>query len=150
MNRREFLEVMGLTASGCCLSAALPPNPAVGETAASPLAAQAFYWSWWAHEPLDHYRRMNTVVGAVDANASGLLQWCERIHSEELVRMMAGLGVNLAEAHFFKGFGLKHEHAEQQRTAREGSDPGLSCQHLAPMVAHRTTRHHGPRRRSAS
>jgi len=32
--------------------------------------------------------------------------------------MMAGLGVNLGVTHFFKGFGLVHERAEQQNTAR--------------------------------
>ena len=53
----------------------------------------------------------------MDASAPWLPQWWDRIHSEELVRTMTGLGVNLAVTHFFKGFGLKHEHAEQQRTA---------------------------------
>jgi hypothetical protein len=84
-----------------------PPSPA-----SAPL-----YWAWWGWEPLDHYRRAGGVVGAVDTSAPWLAQWYERLHTEELARLMAGLGVNLAVTHFFKGFGLVRERAEQQRTA---------------------------------
>jgi hypothetical protein len=83
----------------------------------APVNTTPLYWAWWAWEPTDHYRRTGGVVAAVDVNAPSFPQWYERLHSEDLVRMMADLGVNLAVTHFFKGFGLKHEHAEQQRTA---------------------------------
>ena len=73
------------------------------------------YWSWWGWEPLDHYRRAGGVVGAVDGSAAWLTEWYDRLHSEELVRTVAGLGVNLAFTHFFKGFGLVHEREERAR-----------------------------------
>ncbi|MDD4870271.1 MAG: beta-galactosidase, partial [Kiritimatiellae bacterium] len=76
------------------------------------------YWSWWGWEPLDHYRRGGGTAGAVDINSASALQWFDRLHSEETVKMMAGLGVNLGITHFFKGFGLKHERVEQERTAQ--------------------------------
>ena len=57
------------------------------------------------------------MVGAVDATAPWFPAWYERMHSEETVRSMADLGVNLVVTHFFKGFGLEHEREEQQRTA---------------------------------
>ena len=117
MQRREFLELLGSTAAGCCLPAALAADLPAAPAARPRDGLPPLYWSWWAWEPLDHYRRMNGVVGAVDAHAPWLPDWYNRIHSEELVRTMTGLGVNLAVTHFFKGFGLKHEHAEQQRTA---------------------------------
>jgi hypothetical protein len=84
----------------------------VAKVADSPL-----YWSWWGWEPLDHYRRLARNAGAVDGRAPWLNQWYDRLHSEELMALMASLGVNMAITHFFKGFGLQHEHAEHERTA---------------------------------
>jgi len=130
MKRREFLHAAG----GGLLALGAARIPARGrereDRQAQPeagtgrrpqdeadAAQAAYYWSWWGWEPLAHYRRTGGVVGAVDVSAPGFSQWYERLHSEELVRTMARLGVNLAVTHFFKGFGLKHERAEQQRTA---------------------------------
>jgi hypothetical protein len=75
------------------------------------------YWSFWGWEPLDHYRRLAGNTGAVDGRAHSLPQWYERLHTENLVELMARLGLNLAVTSFFKGFGLQHEQAEQERTA---------------------------------
>jgi hypothetical protein len=66
---------------------------------------------------MDHYRRLSANTGAVDGRAPRLANWYDRLHSEELVMLMAEVGINLAVTHFFKGFGLQHEHQEQQRTA---------------------------------
>jgi len=133
MKRRDFLGAVGgggflalsagqMLAFGQEKERGRPkPEPgAEGETtkeAADAARPSSFYWSWWGWEPLAHYRRTGGVVGAVDVTAPGFPQWYERLHSEELVRTMSALGVNLAVTHFFKGFGLKHERAEQQRTA---------------------------------
>lgn len=110
MSRREFLP----STAGALLATGL--SGWASEVA--PAAGQPpLYWAWWCWEPLDHYRRTGGIVGAVDTRAPEMPQWYERIHSEEVVRMMSELGVNLACTHFFKGFGLVHERAEQQRTA---------------------------------
>jgi hypothetical protein len=77
----------------------------------------AHYWAWWGWEPIDHNRRVGGIAGAVDGSSAWLPQWYDRLHGEELVRTMADLGVNLAITHFYKGFGLKHESPQQQRTA---------------------------------
>lgn len=118
LSRRAFLETTGYAAAA---SLCVPPRHALAAVAAGPakskLAAGPLYWSWWGWEPRDHYRRVGGNVAAVDAAAPWLDAWFDRLHSEELVATMTGLGVNLAVTHFFKGFGLKHEQAEQQRTA---------------------------------
>lgn len=133
MKRRDFLGAVG---GGGLLALGAGRGPAFGQEkqasrpkaeagsgrdskdAAEPARPSSFYWSWWGWEPLAHYRRTSGVVGAVDVSDPGFPQWYERLHSEELVRTMSELGVNLAVTHFFKGFGLKHERAEQQRTAQ--------------------------------
>ncbi|MBI5395082.1 MAG: hypothetical protein HZA91_07280 [Verrucomicrobia bacterium] len=112
LGRRDFI---GCVAGGAWLACGFPRATA---GAAKPSATQSqLYWAWWGWEPLDHYRRTGGIVGAVDTKSPSMPQWYERLHSEEVVRMMAGLGVNLACTHFFKGFGLVHERAERQRTA---------------------------------
>jgi len=118
LGRRTFLEM----ASGAAMVSLCPMAwNASAQTLASgqksKLAGDPLYWSWWGWEPLDHYRRLGGNVGAVDASAPWLTEWYDRLHSEELVKTMAGLGVNLAVTHFFKGFGLKHERPAQERTA---------------------------------
>ena len=65
---------------------------------------------------MDHYRRAGGTVGAVDASALWLHEWYDRIHSEDLVKEMADMGVNLAITHFFKGFGIEHEREAMSRT----------------------------------
>lgn len=75
------------------------------------------YWAWWGWEPWEHNRRAGGITGAVDGSSHWLHKWYARLHSEELVEKMAKAGVTLAVTHFFKGFGLRHERAEQQRTA---------------------------------
>jgi len=117
-DRRAFLELAG----GATLLSLAPAGwsqaaPAAAERPRSKLARGPLYWSWWGWEPLDHYHRLGGNVAAVDTSAAWLPLWFDRLHSEELVQTMAGLGINLAVTHFFKGFGLKQERSEQQRTA---------------------------------
>jgi hypothetical protein len=114
MGRREFL---GCVSAGAWLACKAPTVWAAGSDTPKPAARAPLYWAWWGWEPLDHYRRTGGIVGAVDTKSPSMPQWYERLHSEEVVRMMASLGVNLGCTHFFKGFGLVHERAEQQRTA---------------------------------
>jgi len=114
MGRRDFL---GCVAGGVGLAWKLPLAQAGSGAGAGSPAQGPLYWAWWGWEPLDHYRRTGGIVGAVDTNAPWMPQWYERLHTEEIARLMAGLGINLACTHFFKGFGLAHERAEQQHTA---------------------------------
>jgi len=116
MGRRDFLcRVAGAScvASLFPVKALLAAAPSTRDT----VTQAPYYWSWWGWEPLAHYRRAGGIVGAVDTKSPTLEQWYDRLHSEEIVRKMASLGVNLAITHFFKGFGLVAERAEQQRTA---------------------------------
>lgn len=114
MGRRDFL---GCLAGGVGLALPWPLAQAADNDGARSPAQGPLYWAWWGWEPIDHYRRTGGIVGAVDTNAPWMPQWYERLHSEEVVRLMSGLGINLACTHFFKGFGLAYEQAEQQRTA---------------------------------
>ena len=133
MKRREFLGAVGsgavvLAGAGRVFageqeteSGRQPAAPGARREptdAAASAQSSPYYWSWWGWEPQDHYRRTGGMVGAVDVTSAGFPQWYARLHSEEMVRTMSELGVNLAVTHFFKGFGLKHERAEQERTAQ--------------------------------
>ena len=76
----------------------------------------ATVWSYWNHEPADHLRRMSYSSPSVFTIGEWLPQWYERLHGEELIAKAADLGVDTVYCHFFKGFGLRHEHAEIERT----------------------------------
>ena len=76
----------------------------------------ATIWSYWNHEPADHLRRMSYTKPSVFTVGEWMPQWCERLHCEELIAKAASLGVDTVYCHFFKGFGLKHEHDEIERT----------------------------------
>jgi len=78
-------------------------------------AAEPFIWSYWCHEPADHLRRMGTNP-SVFTLGEWMPKWYERMHGEELISRAAGYGVNHVYMHFFKGFGLRHEHDEMERT----------------------------------
>lgn len=73
-------------------------------------------WSYWNHEPADHLRRMSYCRATIFTLGDWLPRWYGRLHGEELVSKAAELGVNMVYCHYFKGFGLKHERAEMERT----------------------------------
>lgn len=73
-------------------------------------------WAWWCWEPIDHYQR--TGINLAQSSSEWLLKWYDRIHSEETVKMMAEMGINLAVTHFFKGMGKKFEEPEMERTKK--------------------------------
>lgn len=118
IDRRDFI---GLAAGASALATLGPAaslfSPPAMAAAARGVQGEPLYWAWWGWEPLAHYRRMGRMVGGVDARSPTIEQWFDRLHSEPLAKQMAGLGINLAVTHFFKGFGLVAERAEQQRTA---------------------------------
>lgn len=127
--RRHFLgQLGGLPLLGTSLlsanlwDAAMAGEPAVlspeTQQAKDRATDSAVYWAWWGWEPWEHNRRAGGVTGAVDGSSHWLHRWYGRLHSEEMVELMAKLGVNMAVTHYFKGFGLEHERAEAQRTAR--------------------------------
>ena len=76
----------------------------------------ATVWTYWNHEPADHLRRMSYSAPSVFTLGEWLPEWYERLHGEELIGKAASLGVDTVYCHFFKGFGLKHEHDEMERT----------------------------------
>ena len=92
---------LGAFASLLCGVATAMPKPVV--------------WMGWAHEPDDFMRRRGGR-----GNSATYGEWTnagyDRIHSEEVVRKAADLGVNLIYCHFFKGFGLDYERANMERT----------------------------------
>jgi hypothetical protein len=123
--RRDFLGQLGsLPLLGTSIlsanwaGAADPLSKAQIADAKQRATDQPLYWAWWGWEPWEHHRRAGGVTGSVDGSSHWLHQWYDRLHTEELVKLMANVGVNMAITHFFKGFGLQHEHAEQQRTAQ--------------------------------
>lgn len=79
-------------------------------------SASATVWSYWNHEPADHLRRMGHSRPSVFTVGEWLPQWYDRLHGEELISKVADCGVDTVYSHFFKGFGIKHEHAEMERT----------------------------------
>jgi hypothetical protein len=123
--RAATFGLLGLGLLG--LQSALVPTvaQAAGTAALAPQSQQAkdratngsYYWAWWGWEPWEHNRRAGGITGAVDGASTWLHRWYDRLHSEEIVKRMADVGVNMAVTHFFKGFGLQHERGEQQRTA---------------------------------
>ena len=78
--------------------------------------ADATVWTYWNHEPADHLRRMSYTKPSVFTIGEWMPQWYERLHGEELIAKAADLGIDTVYCHFFKGFGLRHEHAEIERT----------------------------------
>ena len=76
----------------------------------------ATVWSYWNHEPADHLRRMSYAKPSVFTVGEWLPQWYDRLHGEELIAKVSSLGVDTVYCHFFKGFGLKHERLEMERT----------------------------------
>ncbi len=123
--RRDFLgQLGGLPLLGTTILSAGWADATTPLTKAQLAGAQRratdtpLYWAWWGWEPWEHNRRAGGITGAVDGSSHWLHQWYGRLHSEELVERMAKVGVNMAITHFFKGFGLQHERAEQQHTAQ--------------------------------
>lgn len=81
------------------------------------VTAAPYYWAWWGWEPLEHNVRLGGPSFTTDGSAWWVAAWYDRLHGEELVQKMAGLGVNLAVTHYYKGFGLDFERPQWQRTA---------------------------------
>ena len=61
-------------------------------------------------------RRMGNDGASIFSLGEWAWKWDERIHSEELIKKAADVGVNTIYTHFFKGFGLVHEHEEMDKT----------------------------------
>jgi hypothetical protein len=80
-------------------------------------APENMRWAWWGWEPLAERQR----GGGKGVPYFGVTRWTQQWHdemfSEATIRRMRALGINFAVTHFFKGFGLKSEHAEMMQTA---------------------------------
>lgn len=76
------------------------------------------FWAWWGWEPLQFYRYVKGQAAGIAGLAPESLDgWYEQLHSEEVVKAAAELGINRAVTHFVKGFGLDCEQEEMARTA---------------------------------
>ena len=64
---------------------------------------------------MDHLRRMGDSHISIFTLGEWLPQWYDRLHGEELIAKAARMGINTIYTHFFKGFGLVHEHDEMER-----------------------------------
>ncbi len=73
-------------------------------------------WAWGAWEPPSFYLRSGSLSGGVDGRARWGSKWWDYVHSEEHVRAMADIGINLVTTHYYKGLGLRFEAEEQERT----------------------------------
>ena len=73
-------------------------------------------WSYWNHEPIYHLKRMGNDGGTVFSLGEWVDEWYDRIHSEELIKKGADLGINTIYTHFYKGSGLVFEKEEMNRT----------------------------------
>lgn len=73
-------------------------------------------WAWGGWEPPEMYRRAGSLSGGVNGRALWAHRWWDYLHSEEHVREMASMGINLITTHYYKGFGLEAEAEEMERT----------------------------------
>ena len=73
-------------------------------------------WSYWNHEPIYHLKRMGNDGGTVFSLGEWVDEWYDRIHSEELIKKGADLGINTIYTHYYKGSGLLFEKDEMNRT----------------------------------
>ncbi len=73
-------------------------------------------WAWGGWEPPEFYVRAGSLSGGVNGRALWAPKWWDYLHSEEHVRAMAEMGINLTTTHYYKGFGLRAEAAEMERT----------------------------------
>ncbi|MGD9495662.1 MAG: hypothetical protein AB7Y46_05065 [Armatimonadota bacterium] len=73
-------------------------------------------WAWGGWEPPEMYIRAGSYSGGVNGRALWAPRWWDYLHSEQHVRAMAEMGINLITTHYYKGFGLRVEAAQMQRT----------------------------------
>lgn len=117
--RVRLFQSIACVALGVCAATGAPAPITVGQTgtkSTSSAAGAPYYWSWWGWEPIEHNIRFGGPSYTVDGGSWWAPKWYDRLHREELVQKMSGLGINLAVTHFFKGFGLKSERPQWERT----------------------------------
>ena len=73
-------------------------------------------WSYWNHEPIYHLKRMGNDGGSIFSIGEWVDEWYDRLHTEELIKKGADLGINTIYTHFYKGSGLVFEKEEMDRT----------------------------------
>ena len=75
-------------------------------------------WVWGLWEPLMFYRRSAHMAPYSPGNSQWAEEWYLRMHSEEMVAKLAGLGINCVSTHWYKGFGLLAEAEEMARAVQ--------------------------------
>jgi hypothetical protein len=59
---------------------------------------------------------MGSGAASIFKNGEWIEPWYERLHAEDTIRQAAELKINLVYTHFFKGFGLRAEKEQMERT----------------------------------
>lgn len=73
-------------------------------------------WAWGGWEPPEFYVRAGSLSGGVNGRGLWAPKWWDYLHSEAHVAAMAEMGINLITTHYYKGFGLRAEATEMERT----------------------------------
>ncbi len=72
-------------------------------------------WAYYGHEPSYHLKRMHNSPSTF-CLGEWSDAWQDKMRTEESVKKLKSLGVNLIYTNFFKGFGLKFEKEEIEKT----------------------------------
>ncbi|MBR2322124.1 MAG: beta-galactosidase [Clostridia bacterium] len=72
-------------------------------------------WAYYGHEPSYHLKRMHNAPSTF-CLGEWSDAWQDKMRTEESVKRLKSLGVNLIYTNFFKGFGLKFEKEEIEKT----------------------------------
>ena len=75
-------------------------------------------WAFWGHEPRAFYKRRNGNRNTLFGNGEWIDTWYDRLHTEEAIARLAGMGVNTIYTHFYKAMGLEFERPEMENTAK--------------------------------
>ncbi len=97
-----------------------------------------FCASFWGHEPIYFYLRRGGAANTCFGTGEWTRVWHDRLHGEEAIAKLAGLGVNLIYPHFYKAFGLEFEQEEMLRTreiVKYGHQHGMTVLGYATISA---------------
>ena len=73
-------------------------------------------WTFGNHEPITMYRRCGQKsTGGVEGGALWLEQWHHWYDSEDCVKAIADLGLNILHCRFYKGMGWQYEKEDFSR-----------------------------------
>ena len=74
-------------------------------------------WAYYGHEPSYHLKRMHSSPSTF-CLGEWADAWQDKTRTEESIKRLKSLGINLIYTTFFKGFGLKFEKEEIEKTKK--------------------------------